>query len=205
MKPTSAAELLASLRAVLAPRAKNIVAPGDAVPAAVLILVFVRDGEPWMIFTRRTQHVATHKGQISFPGGARDPEDADLMQTALRETYEEIGVQPEDVQIAGELDDYPTFVTNFVVTPFVGIIPPPESYAHSEIEIDEVIELPVRELAATMRTEDWSDRGRTYPMYFYETRGHTIWGVTGYILAQFLAIAGEALGCGGVTEVDGRR
>jgi 8-oxo-dGTP pyrophosphatase MutT (NUDIX family) len=166
----------------------------DRVPAAVLILIFERDGEPWMVFTRRTQHVSTHKGEISFPGGARDPEDADLQATGIRETVEELGIDASVIDVVCELDDYPTFVTNYVVTPFVALIPQQHSYTHSEREIDEVIELPVRELAATLRQEDWSARGRRYPMYFYETRGYTIWGVTGYILTQFLSIAGDALG-----------
>ncbi len=177
-------------------RTKHAFDADGRVPAAVLILIFERDGEPWMVFTRRTQHVSTHKGEISFPGGARDPEDADLRATAIRETVEELGIDGDVIDVVSELDDYPTFVTNYVVTPFVALIPPQHSYTHSEREIDEVIELPVREMARTLRQEDWSERGRLYPMYFYETRGYTIWGVTGYILTQFLAIAGGALGVG---------
>lgn len=194
METTEAGSIRDRLSSSLSGRPKVTVDPEDRVPAAVAILIFERDGEPWMVFTRRTQHVSTHKGEISFPGGARDPEDADLAAAAVRETVEELGLEAPAIDIVGELDDYPTFVTNYVVTPFVALIPAEHSYDHSEREIDEVIELPVRELARTLRMEDWTARGRQWPMYFYETRGYTIWGVTGYILTQFLSIAGEALG-----------
>lgn len=194
MEPTRTASLRDRLAAVFAGRPKDAVDPDGRVPAAVLILIFERNGEPWMVFTRRTQHVRHHKGEISFPGGARDPEDSDLAATAVRETVEELGIDGSTIDIVAELDDFPTFVTNYVVTPFVGLIPAQHSFRHSEREIDEVIELPVREMARTLRMEDWSDRGGRYPMYFYETRGYTIWGVTGYILARFLDLAGEALG-----------
>lgn len=182
------------LRAVLGAREKVRFDVEDRIPAGVLILIFERAGEPWIVFTRRTERVKHHKGEISFPGGARDPGDADMAATALRETWEEIGLDPNVVEVVGELDDFPTFVTNYLVTPFVGVVPPPEAYIHSEHEVLEVIELPVRELAQGMRIEDWRDRGRTHPMFFFEARGHTVWGVTGYILAGFFAIAGDVFG-----------
>lgn len=194
MENTTVLPLKERLRAILGDRPKVTAELDGRVPAAVLILIFERGGEPWIVFTRRTEHVKVHKGEISFPGGARDREDADMRATALRETWEEIGLDPRVVEIVGELDDFPTFVSNYVVTPFVGVIPPPEAYIHSEIEVLEVLELPVRELVDGLRVEDWRDRGRDHPMFFFEARGHTVWGVTGYILAGFLTIAGEALG-----------
>ena len=196
MEPTVQSSLRDRLAAALAASAKQRVQIGEQVPAAVVIPVFERDGEPWMVFTRRTQHVKHHKGEISFPGGARDPGDADIRATAIRETVEELGIDAAALDVVGELDDYPTFVTNYLITPFVALIPEEHSFRHSEREIDEVIELPVREMASAVRTEDWSDRGRPFPMYFYETRGYTVWGVTGHILQRFLAVAGEALGAG---------
>jgi 8-oxo-dGTP pyrophosphatase MutT (NUDIX family) len=201
VEPTAEQSLRDRLAAILSSREKVTLQVEAQTPAAVIIPVFERDGEPWMVFTRRTQHVKHHKGEISFPGGARDDSDDDLAATAVRETVEELGIDPDQIDIVGELDDYPTFVTNYLVTPFVAMIPEQHSFAHSEREVHEVIELPVREMADAMRTEDWSDRGRPFPMYFYETRGYTIWGVTGHILQRFLSIAGEALGVGAV-EVD---
>jgi 8-oxo-dGTP pyrophosphatase MutT (NUDIX family) len=194
VETTAIQPLRERLRAVLGAREPVRLTPQDRVPAAVLILVFERDGEPWIVFTRRTHEVKHHKGEISFPGGARDAEDADLRATALRETWEEIGLDPDAVDVVGEMDDFPTFVTNYLVTPVVGVIPPPEAYIHSEFEVGEVLELPVRELASGLRIEDWRERGRTHPMFFFEARGHTVWGVTGYILAAFLTITGEVFG-----------
>ena len=83
-----------------------------------------------------------HKGQISFPGGACEPEDTGLLATALRETEEEIGVPLETVEVLGALDDFPT-ITSFVVTPFVGVIPYPFAYVLNEDEVDSVIEVPI--------------------------------------------------------------
>jgi len=194
VETTAVQPLKERLRAVLNAREPVRLEAEDRVPAAVLILIFERAGEPWIVFTRRTHEVKHHKGEISFPGGARDPEDADLRATALRETWEEIGLDPEAVEIVGEMDDFPTFATNYLVTPIVGVCPPPEAYMHSEFEVGEVLELPVRELAEGMRIEDWRERGRTHPMFFFESRGHTVWGVTGYILAAFLMLTAEVFG-----------
>lgn len=187
-------DLAERLRSVLAERPKNTYTEEGRVQAAVLIGLFERDGEPWAVFTRRTEHVTHHKGEISFPGGGRDPEDADLIATAKRETFEEIGLEPDAIDIVGELDDLPTFGTNFIITPIVAVIDPPGDYAHSEREVVAVLELPLSELVSGLRIEDWTDRGRTWPMYFYEARGQTVWGVTAYILYGFLDIAGEVLG-----------
>src|SRR5207249_6224816 len=103
----------------------------ESSPAAILILVCDREGEPHVVFTERTTHVEHHKGQISFPGGACDDSDDCLETTALRETFEEIGVRPEDVRILGQLDDMVT-ISNFRVTPYVGTI-------HSEQEYEFVL------------------------------------------------------------------
>ncbi|MCA1834428.1 MAG: CoA pyrophosphatase [Actinomycetota bacterium] len=206
METTAASSLRDRLAAVLQGREKAALDLEGQVPAAVIIPIFERDGEPWMIFTRRTQHVKHHKGEISFPGGARDPQDETIQATAIRETVEELGIDSAMIDIVGELDDYPTFVTNYLISPFVAMIPEDHSFSHSEREIDEIIELPVREMATAVRTEDWSERGRPFPMYFYESRGYTIWGVTGHILQRFFSIAGEALGIGPVEvdDMDGR-
>lgn len=202
MEPIVPSVLRERLASVLASREKVSLELAGQTPAAVIIPLYERGDEPWMVFTRRTQHVKHHKGEISFPGGARDASDADMRATAIRETVEELGVDPAVIDIVGELDDYPTFVTNYLITPFVAMIPAEHAFDHSEREVHEVIELPVREMASAARTEDWSDRGRPFPMYFYETRGYTVWGVTGHILQRFFSIAGEALGIGPVAFDD---
>jgi 8-oxo-dGTP pyrophosphatase MutT (NUDIX family) len=163
-------------------------------PAAVLLMLFERDGEPWLIFTRRTHHVAQHKGEISFPGGGRDDEDADLESTAVRETVEELGVDPVDITIVGRLDELPTFVTGYNVTPYVAVVPEQHSYRPSDVEIDEVIELPVAELDRVARREVIVRRGFPIETNIFETRGHFIWGLTGAILRQFLDEVWQKLG-----------
>lgn len=158
--------------------------PGRA--AAVLLMLFERDGEPWLVFTRRTQHVAHHKGEISFPGGGRDDVDPDLEATAIRETVEELGIDPAAIRIVGRLDELPTFVTGYNVTPYVAVVPEQHSYHPSDAEIDEVIELPVQELAEVGRKDVVVRRGFPIETNIFETRGHFIWGFTGAVLRQFL-------------------
>ena len=120
-------EVKQELEAVLRSRQRRTVSDPSLTCAAVLVPLLVRDGEWCVLVTRRTQHVGHHKGQMSFPGGACDAADAHLEATALRETYEEIGIPPEAVEVLGLLDDLPT-ITDFVITPFVGVIPYPFPY-----------------------------------------------------------------------------
>lgn len=162
--------------------------------AAVLVPLFERDGEAWVVLTRRTASMSTHAGQISFPGGAADPGEDDLWDTAARETCEELGVLPSDIAHLGALDDYPTYSSGFIVSAYVGSIAPPALWAHSEGEIDEVIELPLRRLAEVGRMEVWERDGIRFPMHLFEVDGHRVWGVTAYILRRFLDVAGHAVG-----------
>jgi 8-oxo-dGTP pyrophosphatase MutT (NUDIX family) len=162
--------------------------------AAVLLMLFERDGEPWMVFTKRTQHVQHHKGEISFPGGARDEDDEDIERTAVRETVEELGVDASAIRVVGRLDELPTFVTGYNVTPFVAVVPRQHSYRPSDAEIEEVIELPVEELVRVGRRDVIVRRGFPIETNIFETRGHFIWGLTGAILRQFLDEVWPALG-----------
>src|SRR5207247_5751626 len=119
----------------------------ESPPAAILILVCDREGEPHVVFTERTTHVEHHKGQISFPGGACDDSDDCLETTALRETFEEIGVRPEHVRIIGQLDDMVT-ISNFRVTPYVGLLSSPTNYEFvvNDHEVAQVVEVPLSHL-----------------------------------------------------------
>jgi 8-oxo-dGTP pyrophosphatase MutT (NUDIX family) len=179
-------DLETRLRRALSVRSRGTGELPPGRPAAVLLMLFERDGEPWLVFTRRTQHVAHHKGEISFPGGGRDDEDADLEATAVRETVEELGIDPADITIVGRLDELPTFVTGYNVTPYVAVVTEQHSYRPSAAEIDEVIELPVDELANVGRREVIVRRGFPIETNIFETRGHFIWGFTGAVLRQFL-------------------
>ena len=182
----SATDLASRLRRALSAREKRTGELPPGRPAAVLLMLFERDGEPWLVFTRRTHHVAQHKGEISFPGGGRDEEDADLQATAVRETVEELGVDPDDITVVGRLDALPTFVTGYNVAPYVAVVPEQHAYHPSDAEIDEVIELPVEELVRVGRRETIVRRGFPIETNIFETRGHFIWGFTGAVLRQFL-------------------
>ena len=158
-------------------------------PAAVMILLMEKDGRFHIIFNVRTHKVEHHKGEISFPGGMKDEDDPDLQTTALRETWEEMGIRQEDVTILGELDDYETN-SGFLVSPFVGVFPYPYEYNPSEIEVAEVLETPIEHLLSpenhtTVRVEH--DRG-VYQDRAYKFEGHVIWGATARMLTQFLTL-----------------
>ena len=155
--------------------------------AAVLVPLLLKEGEWHVLVTQRTQTVEHHKGQISFPGGACDPDDADLLATALRETFEEVGVPPEAVEVLGTLDDIQT-ITSFVVTPFVGVIPHPFAYRLNRREVAAVVEVPLSFLRdpAHLRMEQWEVEGRVLDMPFWDYGPYTIWGATARVLKGFL-------------------
>ena len=135
-------ELIDRIRNILASRQRKVIEHPPFSHAAVLLPLFKKGEDYHILFTKRTDRVKYHKGQISFPGGGVDEEDSDLEETALREAYEEIGLNRKDVEILGALDDIVT-VTQFIVTPFVGHFSYPYPLKTSPIEIDEAIEIPL--------------------------------------------------------------
>jgi 8-oxo-dGTP pyrophosphatase MutT (NUDIX family) len=141
------------------------------------------------VVTQRTQDVEHHKGQISFPGGAYEPGDEGLKMTALRETHEEIGIPPEAVEVLGALDDFTT-VTDFVVTPFVGILPYPLDYTLNPYEVEAVVEVPISFLldSTRLRVEPVEYDGRTLEVYFWDFGPYTIWGATARMLKGFIEL-----------------
>ncbi len=155
--------------------------------AAVLVPLFRKNGKCHLLFTKRTDRVKHHKGEISFPGGMVDEDDLSLEKTALREAYEEIGLREDDVQIIGALDDIVT-VTEFIVTPFVGLFPYPYPFKPSPVEIAELIEVPLSFLLAKehLTEHEISRMGRREIIHAYQYGKHTIWGATARILKQFL-------------------
>ena len=139
---TKEASLLQQIRSFLAGYQPVRLSVDDTTPAAVLLLLYEKEGEPHIVLTRRTDYVEHHKGETSFPGGAFDAEDADLMTTALRETEEEIGVRPQDVEVLGRLDDIVT-ITDFLVSPFVGVLPSADyPFVANAHEVAELVEVP---------------------------------------------------------------
>src|SRR5213594_2378946 len=185
--------LVALTKARLATHARRVVPSGELVRAAVLIPIVDR-GEPCLVFTKRTQRVATHKGQISFPGGAVDPGDGSFLEAALRECEEEIGLPPAAVEPLGALDDTETFATNFVITPWVGVVREPVAWRPDGAEIERVIEVPFAALSAPggLRVEQWERDGVRRAVYFFDYNGDTIWGATARIVKHYLDLFAEA-------------
>lgn len=156
--------------------------------AAVLLLIFEHEARPHVVFQKRTDRVRDHKGQISFPGGAMDPEDEHLLQTALRETHEEIGVHPDHVEVLGQLDDMVT-VSNFRVTPFVGWLSHyPYPWRFSDEEVAYLLEVPLDHLRdpATLIPDRRVINGREYVFSSYQFGHDLIWGATARMLGNFL-------------------
>ena len=167
--------------------------------AAVLIPI-VAVPEPTLIFTVRTDTLPSHKGQISFPGGSIDPSDPSAEAGALRETHEEIGLGPTRVRVLGELDSFPTFVSGYVVSPFVGWLDDEPELTPNPGEVAEILMVPVAELVEDIREEPgFEHAGQTYPTEAWIWNERVIWGVTARIIRQFLERVAEA----GLTERPG--
>jgi 8-oxo-dGTP pyrophosphatase MutT (NUDIX family) len=169
---------------------------GDPRPAAVLI-PFLRIEQAWhLLFTRRNSALPEHSGQVAFPGGRADPEDPDLDTTALREAYEEIGLLPADVRILGRLYDFLT-ITNYLVTPIIGVIPWPYPLRLSAEEVSAVFTIPLDWLADPANREE---RLRSLPapydpipvVYFHPYGGEVLWGASAtFTLALLEVLFGE--------------
>ena len=154
--------------------------------AGVLVPLFVRDGKLWVLLTRRTESVEHHRGQISFPGGSEEETDEDLYATALRESQEELAIDPADVIPLGPLSPIVT-VTDFYVEPYVAAVPQPYVWQPAEAEIAEVIEAPLPKLMDPAILEHRTIPGREGTLLFYHFGAHVIWGATARILSELLA------------------
>jgi len=186
-------ELVAVTRARLAGRQRRVVVGGPLVKAAVLVPLVDR-GEPFLVFAKRTDRVGTHRGQISFPGGRVDPSDAGFLEAALRESEEEIGLPRTAVEPLGALDDTETVATQFIITPFVGVVRTPVAWQPDGHEIEKVIEVPLAALRdlANLRVEYRERDGVLHEVLFWDYQGETIWGATARILKQYLDLLGGA-------------
>jgi 8-oxo-dGTP pyrophosphatase MutT (NUDIX family) len=157
--------------------------------AAVVAPVVDRDGADHLLFTKRADHLGEHAGQMSFPGGGREPSDDSLEATALREANEEIGLRPDEVELFGRLDDIET-VTDYSVRPFVGRVPDRE-YVPDEREVAEIAVLPVAELTDLANYESERRDHHYYGeirIHFFRVGGYTVWGATGRMLVQLLEL-----------------
>ncbi len=181
------------LQRILAQREKRYINDASRVSSAVMIPLYETQGRYYIVFIRRTETVKDHKGQISFPGGARDVNDRTLLHTAVRESREEIGLRTKDIEIVGELDDELTTTSNFVVTPFVAVIPWPYQFKKNKDEVAEIIRVPVEELLGKGIVKQGSETLNDRPIesYTYSYEGKVIWGATARILKKLLDIISE--------------
>lgn len=152
-------------------------------PAAVLAPIVKRPDGLWMLLTRRAEHLSSHKGQISFPGGGRDPEDESAAHNALREAQEEIGLEPSRVEVIGYLDDYPT-ISRYMVTPVVGIVDGPVSTVSDPSEVAEIFEVPMDLLLdpKSFERKSFLRDNITVPFFEINYKHYRIWGATAGML-----------------------
>lgn len=168
---------------------------GEPRPAAVLIPM-VKEHDGWhILFIRRTSVAGDiHSGQVAFPGGGLDQSDPSLTATALRETEEELGIQPQDVQILGRLNEF-IAISNYRVTPFVGTLPWPYPIIQAEKEVARWFTIPLGWLAdprnrTIERRKLPNGLGEVGVIFFQEYDGETLWGLSARILTEFLDVAG---------------
>lgn len=167
--------------------------PGSA-PSAVLVLLYEHRGEPWVVLTRRAAHLRHHAGEVSFPGGRREPGDADLWATALREAVEEVGLDPSTVRPAGRLDSFITISSRSLVCPFLATVAGRPDLVPDPSEVEKVLHVALAELTeeAVWREEVWllgAAFGGERAMTFFELRGDTVWGATAAVLRRLLTMA----------------
>ena len=156
------------------------------VDSAVLAPLYVdAEGALHAVFTRRRDDLKRHPGEISFPGGRQDPGET-LIETALREAHEEIGLPPDAVDVVGALEPTPTFVTNYAIYPFVGVIDHGFEWVKQEAEVAEVLEFALEDLVAGHSIKRLVRRGMAFKTDVYEVGPHMVWGATARILADLI-------------------
>lgn len=180
----SPAELASRLApALLAPAEARQLPVHGSKEAAVLVAIYEQAGELGTVLTRRRSDLRRHAGEISFPGGRRDPGEPELVETALREAHEEIGLLPATVHVAGALPPTPTIATGYAIHPFVGAISTPQDWMPSEREVEEIIEVPLSVLAGGYGRRRLIRRGIPFVTDTYELGDSLVWGATARILA----------------------
>jgi 8-oxo-dGTP pyrophosphatase MutT (NUDIX family) len=171
---------------LLDPRQAAAIEVRATVQAAVLVPLHIKRGVLHAVFTERHHELPRHAGEISFPGGRRDPEDSDLIATAMRETHEEVGLPPDAVEILGALEPTPTVVTGYAIYPFVGLVPSNFRWIPSDSEVAAVIDLPLSAVASGYGRRRLVRRGVALHTDTYMADGHMIWGATARIVSDLL-------------------
>jgi 8-oxo-dGTP pyrophosphatase MutT (NUDIX family) len=155
--------------------------------SAVLAPLYEHEGEVHVVLTRRAWHMRSHTGEVSFPGGKQEPGET-LWQTALRESHEEVALDPTTVEQVGELHHLATVTSRASIVPYVGVLPERPRLHPNPDEVDAVLHVPLSELMhpETYRAERWGVPGLDRPIHFFEIPGDTIWGATGSMLVDLL-------------------
>lgn len=169
--------------------APGVTLPPGTVLASVLVPVMVSNPDPRMVFTRRTDTLSRHAGEISFPGGLADEGEAPA-SAALREAQEELGLTPADVELVGALPPVHTHVSGILIVPFVGFLAKDPRFTPNADEIAEVLEFRLADLVARGREKDFEHEGSTFRTYVYDLDGQVIWGATARILWSFIELLG---------------
>lgn len=180
-------DLRNQLRAAVAASAPAALSLEGFRRAGVLVPVVYAPHGPELLFTRRTEEVVSHKGQISFPGGMVEESDLDITQTALREADEELGLADGDFEILGLLDDHAT-PSGFIITPVLGLAPARPVIRPNAGEVAETFYVPLEFFASTkgLTTEQRFFLGRAQDVWFYDTGTHVIWGATAAMIRGLL-------------------
>jgi 8-oxo-dGTP pyrophosphatase MutT (NUDIX family) len=158
--------------------------------SAVLAALYDHDGEPHVLLTRRSWDLRSHRGEVSFPGGRAEPFDADLVATALRETEEEVGIDPASVEIVGRLQPLVTVSSRSFIAPYVGLLPGRPEVTPDPREVEEVRHVALSELLSdeVYHEEIWRRDGVERRLWFFDLHGDTVWGATASMLYQLLCV-----------------
>ncbi|MGB0645983.1 MAG: CoA pyrophosphatase [Bradymonadia bacterium] len=186
-------ENFSGLRSRLASRSRRVMTAQRR--AAVLVPLIVTPDSVDLLLTRRAEHLSSHRGQVAFPGGGVEPGDENLVQTALREAREEVSLMPELVEVLGLLDDLPTVTEDTIVTPVVGVVHERSTLKADPNEVARIFSIPLDYLVEPThwRTETHIHRNRSYPLYFLDYDGETLWGLSAYITRQLLDFMGAMI------------
>ncbi len=183
------AELIEVIKEKLSKYPKTTLKVANLRPSAVMLIIYPKNEGYSILLNKRSEEVEHHKGEISFPGGAKDPEDNTMLDVALRETHEEMGICPKDIHVLGELSEVSTN-SGFVINTFVATIPYPYKFQISSAEIAEVIEMPLESILdqTNRREEAWVDEERLARGFIYAYNGHLVYGATARILSQLVTL-----------------
>ncbi len=155
--------------------------------SGVLLLLYPKNNLPHFVLIKRSSQLRTHKGQISFPGGKKDPTDSSLYHTAVRETYEEIGVSENEIELVGALTPLFIPISNFMVYPYVAYAKKELLFDLNFMEVEAIFEIPIRKLLdeSIITKESWEKKGKSYIRPFFDIEGQKVWGATAMIISEF--------------------